>query len=107
MREYGGFTYILASQRNGTLYTGVTNNLIGRVWRHRQGTASIFTARYNVTRLVWYEPHEFIRAAIQREMSIKRWPRIWKLALIEKANPQWWDLYEDILRSRELPDWAK
>ena len=107
MREYGGFTYILASQRNGTLYTGVTNNLIGRIWRHREGTASSFTAKYNVTRLVWFEPHAFIGSAIQRETSIKRWPRRWKLELIEKANPQWRDLYEDILRSRELPDWAK
>ncbi|MFN9543726.1 MAG: GIY-YIG nuclease family protein [Alphaproteobacteria bacterium] len=107
MREYGGFTYMLASQRNGTLYTGVTNNLIGCVWRHRQGTASSFTAKYNVTRLVWFEPHAFIGSAIQSETSIKRWPRMWKLALIEKANAQWRDLYEDILRSRELPDWAQ
>ncbi|MEQ1754201.1 MAG: GIY-YIG nuclease family protein [Micropepsaceae bacterium] len=104
MREFGGCTYMLASKRNGTLYTGVTNDLIGRVWRHKQGTASKFTSKYNVTRLVWFEWHERIESAIQREASIKRWPRKWKLNLIEAGNPQWMDLCVEITRQPELPD---
>ena len=107
MREFGGCTYILASKRNGTLYTGVTNHLIGRVWRHNQGTASKFTIKCNVTQLVWFEAHERIESAIQRETSIKRWPRKWKLDLIETSNPQWKDLYEELTRVPSLPDWAK
>ncbi len=107
MRDYGGCTYILASKRNGTLYTGVTNNIVDRVWRHREGLGSTFTRRYGVTRLVWFEGHESIESAIQRETSIKRWPRQWKLNLIEQNNPDWRDLYEDLVRMPELPDWAK
>jgi putative endonuclease len=107
VREFGGCTYILASKRNGTLYTGVTSDLLGRVWSHRQGTASIFTRRYNVTRLVWFEAHETIQGAIQRETSIKRWPRKWKLNLIEASNPQWKDLYEELTREPQRPDWAR
>ncbi|MEQ1848252.1 MAG: GIY-YIG nuclease family protein [Nitrospira sp.] len=83
MREFGGCTYMLASKRNGTLYTGVTNDLIARVWRHKQGIASKFTSKYNVTQLEW---HERIESAIQRETSIKSWPRKWKLNLIEAGN---------------------
>ncbi len=82
MRDYGGWVYILASRRNGTLYTGVTNNLIGRVADHKAGVASTFTRTYGVCVLVWCEPHGRIENAIQRETSIKRWPRKWKLDLI-------------------------
>ena len=87
MRGQGGYVYILASKRNGTLYTGVTSDLPRRIWEHRQGLASKFMAKYEVKILVWYEPHEFIENAIQRETSIKRWKRKWKLDLIEERNP--------------------
>ena len=104
MREYGGWVYILASKRNGTLYTGVTNALVARVTAHRDGTASRFTRKYGVTRLVWFESHERIETAIQRETSIKRWCRRWKIDLIEAANPQWLDLYENLV-APPLPAW--
>jgi putative endonuclease len=106
MREYGGYTYMLASKRNGTLYTGVTSKLVDRVWLHKQGLASAFTRRYGVTLLVWFEGHDSIESAIQRETSIKRWHRKWKLDLIEKDNPHWRDLYADLTRMPTLPDWA-
>ena len=107
MIEYGGWTYIIASKRNGTLYTGVTSNLYDRVLAHRDGVGSKFTRRYGVTMLVWYEWHDGIEAAIQRETSIKRWPRKWKLALIEKDNPRWQDLLDKLVEMPPLPDWAK
>ena len=107
MREYDGWVYVLASKRNGTLYTGVTNNLIGRVADHQAGVASKFTRMYGVRMLVWYEPHDRIENAIQRETSIKRWPRKWKLDLIEKDNPKWRDLFQELTTAPELPDWAK
>ena len=87
-----GFVYILASKRNGTLYTGVTSELTKRIWEHRNGYGSKFVTQYNVTRLVWVEEHPLYADAIQRETSIKRWNRAWKLALIEKMNPNWDDL---------------
>ena len=87
-----GYVYILASGRNGTLYTGVTSNLSKRIFEHREGLASAFTKRYGVKILVWYEVHPLIQDAIQRETSLKRWKRSWKLALIEKVNPEWKDL---------------
>ena len=87
-----GYVYILASQRNGTLYTGVTSDLGRRVYEHKQGLASAFTKRYGATTLVWYEQFPTIQDAIQRETSIKRWKRSWKLEMIEKVNPQWKDL---------------
>ena len=92
MRSY--YVYILASQRNGTLYTGVTGDLTHRVWEHREKLLKGFTAKYDVTRLVWYEEHGEIDQAILREKRIKRWRRDWKLRLIEAENPQWLDLYE-------------
>ena len=107
MHEYGGWVYILASKRNGTLYTGVTNDLIGRVAAHKDGVGSKFTRRYGVTLLVWYEVHQRIEAAIQRETSIKRWNRKWKLDLIEKDNPEWDDLYEKLVATPPLPEWAR
>ena len=107
MIDYGGWVYILASGRNGTLYTGVTNSLVARVAAHKEGTASRFTLRYRVTILVWFESHGRIESAIQRETSIKRWKRRWKLELIEQRNPQWHDLYDELTATPPLPDWLK
>ena len=107
MIHHGGCTYILASKRNGTLYTGVTHNLYDRVRAHKEGVGSNFTRKYGVTLLVWYEAHDRIEDAIQRETSIKRWPRKWKLALIEKDNPRWHDLFDKLSELPPLPDWAK
>ncbi len=90
------FVYILASQRNGTLYTGVTSDLPKRIGQHKQGEISGFTKKHNVHLLVWFESHETMDAAITREKQIKDWQRSWKLDLIEKTNPDWHDLYEDI-----------
>ncbi len=91
-----GHVYILASKRNGTLYVGVTNNLAARIFAHRVGRGSAFTKRYNVKMLVWYESYDLVTDAIQRETSIKRWPRQFKLNLIEKDNPGWNDLYDGL-----------
>ena len=91
-----GYVYILASRRNGTLYIGVTSALKQRVWRHRQGTGSGFTARYGVTRLVYYEGYDDIQTAIEREKQLKAWRRAWKIELIETNNPTWGDLYTEI-----------
>jgi len=93
--------YILASRRNGTLYTGVTSNLIGRVWQHRGDLIDGFTKKYSVHTLVWFEPHESMEAAIGREKAIKGWRRAWKIELIEAGNPMWRDLYKDIMGSQE------
>ena len=89
--------YILASRRNGTLYTGVTSNLVQRVWQHKNDLIEGFTKQYGVHTLVWFEPHETMASAISREKAIKEWQRAWKLKLIESANPLWRDLYEDIV----------
>ena len=90
------YVYLMASRRNGTLYLGVTGDLVRRVHDHRTGSAG-FTARYEVRQLVWFEPHDDIAVAIRRETSLKRWKRAWKIALIERANPGWRDLWEDIV----------
>ena len=84
-----GFVYIMASKRNGTLYTGITSDLDKRIRMHREGTGSAFVKKYNVTRLVWFEEHALYADAIQRETNIKRWKHAWKLTLIEKTNPEW------------------
>ncbi|MBN1904169.1 MAG: GIY-YIG nuclease family protein [Deltaproteobacteria bacterium] len=89
--------YILASERNGTLYTGVTSDLIKRVWEHKNNVVDGFSKRYNVHMLVWYEMHSTMETAINREKRIKSWNRQWKLDLIEKMNPDWKDLYETII----------
>ena len=88
--------YLLASQRNGTLYTGVTSNLIQRIWQHREGLAEGFTKKYRVKTLVWYEQHATMESAIAREKALKKWNRAWKLKLIEETNPQWRDLWPEI-----------
>ena len=87
--------YLLASGFHGTLYTGVTSDLPGRAWQHREEITGGFTKRYQVKRLVWFEVHETMEAAIRREKSIKRWRRPWKIELIENENPTWRDLAED------------
>ncbi|MBS0193702.1 MAG: GIY-YIG nuclease family protein [Proteobacteria bacterium] len=89
--------YILASDRNGTLYVGVTSNLVQRIWQHREHLAEGFTKRYGVDHLVWYEQHESMESAIIREKQIKAWKRQWKLDLIESVNPYWNDLWEQII----------
>ena len=90
------YVYILASQKNGTLYTGVTSDLIKRIYEHKEEIYGGFTAKYNVKLLVYYEVHEDISEAIMREKRIKKWRRAWKLELIEKENPDWEDLYEHL-----------
>lgn len=89
--------YILASKRNGTLYTGVTSNLAQRISQHRDGEVPGFTKKYGVHLLVYAEPHETMEAAIIRERQIKEWKRAWKLRLIESMNPEWRDLGDELL----------
>jgi putative endonuclease len=92
------WVYILASKPGGTLYVGVTNNLIRRVYEHREGLAESFTKRYGVKTLVYFEQHDSIEAALQREKDIKHWSREWKIDLIAASNPEWRDLYDEIIR---------
>ncbi len=87
----------MASKRNGTLYTGVTSNLVQRVWQHKNNLVEGFTKHYGIHTLVWYEVHETMESAIIKEKSVKKWRRVWKLALIEKNNPEWRDLYADTI----------
>ncbi len=87
-----GYVYILASQRNGTLYTGVTSDLARRLYEHRHELIPGFTSRYGVKTLVWFEEHDLVTDAIVREKTIKKWPRKWKLDLIETLNPDWQDI---------------
>jgi len=89
-------TYILASRRNGTLYVGVTSDPIQRIWQHKNGFIEGFTRQHRVNRLVWFELHITMEAAITREKALKEWKRAWKLDLIERANPYWRDLYDDL-----------
>jgi putative endonuclease len=91
------FVYIMAAERNGTIYVGVTNDLVRRVWQHRNGVVEGFTKKCDVHRLVYFEAFDDARNAIQREKNIKHWARKWKLALIEEKNPQWCDLYDEIV----------
>ena len=91
------FVYLLASRRNGTLYVGVTNDLIRRVYEHREGLADGFSKDHGVKTLVWFESTESVLVAIAREKQLKNWKREWKLALIERRNPQWRDLYPEVL----------
>ncbi|MEK7125558.1 MAG: GIY-YIG nuclease family protein [Patescibacteria group bacterium] len=92
------YVYIMASQRNGTTYIGVTNNLTRRVYQHRNGLVEGFTKEYKVNRLVYFEEYSDIREALPREKQLKRWKRSWKIELVEKNNPTWRDLYNDLLR---------
>ena len=90
------YVYLLASQRNGTLYIGMTDDLLKRVWRHREGVIRGFTRDYGVKHLVWYEVHDSREAALHRERQLKKWNRAWKLELIESHNPDWRDLAEGL-----------
>ncbi|RZZ84499.1 GIY-YIG nuclease family protein [Pseudoxanthomonas winnipegensis] len=87
----------MASKRNGTLYVGVTSNLVARVWQHRNHVVEGFTDRYDIGMLVWYELHGTMESAILREKQIKKWNRAWKLRLIQEGNPQWLDLWDSIV----------
>ena len=94
MKNY--FVYILASKKNGTLYIGTTSNLIKRIWEHKNEVIKGFTERYNVDRLVYYEQYDTPVGAIEREKVLKNWRRQWKINQIEKENPEWNDLYNEI-----------
>jgi putative endonuclease len=92
------FVYILASRRNGTLYTGMTDNLARRIWEHRTDAVPGFTSKYGAKTLVWYELHEWREAAFTRERQLKKWNRSWKLQMIEQLNPQWRDLFDEVMQ---------
>jgi len=94
MRRY--FVYILASKKNGTLYIGVTNNVAKRVYEHKHGLVEGFTKKYHVHKLVYFEETNDIREALTREKRMKKWNRAWKIELIEKSNPDWNDLFEEL-----------
>jgi putative endonuclease len=96
MADY--YVYILTNKPRGTLYVGVTNNLVSRVYQHREGVVSGFTKRYGLKQLVHFERYDTPTLAIQREKNIKHWSRMWKLDLVNSSNPQWRDLYNDITR---------
>jgi len=95
MKTY--YVYLMASQKNGTLYVGVTSDLVRRVWEHKHDVVEGFTKKYQVHRLVWFEASTDVTAAIHREKQIKKWNRQWKVNLIEKENPEWADLYDQIV----------
>ena len=97
MREKQPCIYILASKRNGTLYIGVTSDLVKRVWEHKNDLVEGFTKKYAVHRLMYYEMLENMESAIQREKQLKKWNRDWKIDLIEKGNPEWHDLYDSLI----------
>ena len=92
--------YILANGKRGTIYIGVTSDLVKRVWEHQNGFVEGFTRRYKVHSLVWFEMHQTMESAISREKALKNWKRAWKLELIETGNPDWRDLYSEIASSR-------
>ena len=92
----GGWVYLMTNRRDGTLYLGVTSDLARRAWQHREGLMDGFTKQYGLTSLVWYEWHDDIRTAIQREKTMKHWPRAWKVRLVHAMNPDWDDLYETL-----------
>ncbi len=95
------YIYILASKRNGTLYAGVTHDLLRRVYEHKNNLVEGFTSRYNVHDLVYYEQTDDILSALSREKQLKRWKRKWKIELIEVVNPQWQDLYEELAGNKQ------
>lgn len=92
------YVYILASKRNGTLYIGVTSDIVRRVGQHRERLIDGFTQRYDIKRLVWFETHEDVKAAITREKQLKKWNRSWKIKLIQAGNPDWRDLYDELIK---------
>ena len=94
--EIRGYVYILTSKAYGTLYVGVTSDLAKRIWEHKEHLVAGFTKKHSIRRLVWYECHDSIEAAITREKQIKEWRRDWKVNLIQAMNPEWRDLYDDL-----------
>jgi putative endonuclease len=92
-----GYVYIMASGRNGTLYIGVTSDLVKRIWEHWSGVVPGFTRKYGCKTLVWYEAHDDLQDARLRELQMKKWKRLWKLSTIEIMNPDWRDLYPDVV----------
>ena len=92
-----GFVYIMASGRNGTLYIGVTSDLVKRVWEHRNGVVPGFTRRYECKLLIWYAAYDDLQDARSRELQMKKWKRLWKLSEIEQMNPEWRDLYPTLV----------
>ena len=93
-----GYVYLMASQPNGTIYLGVTSNIAQRAYQHREGMVEGFSKKYGCTLLVWYEQHDDIQDARVREYQMKSWKRAWKLRLIEGRNPQWRDLFDELMR---------
>ncbi len=91
------YVYILASKRNGTLYIGVTSNLVQRTWQHKEGQVEGFSKKYGVKNLVYFEVHETAESALTREKQVKKWERAWKIKLIERNNPEWRDLTDIIV----------
>jgi putative endonuclease len=96
MKFLGSYVYIITNMRNGSLYTGVTSDLKKRIWEHKEGVIDGFSKKYGLRMLVWYEVHDDIAEAINREKQIKKWERNWKLRIIEEMNPDWIDLYETL-----------
>ncbi len=96
MKPYGGYVYIVTNKTNSTLYTGVTSSLYSRIWQHKNGQGGVFSTKYKCTKLVYFEIIDSIMGAIKREKTIKGYPRQWKVNLINKINPRWDDLFEDI-----------
>ena len=94
--QWSAFVYIMTNRPNGILYIGVTNDIARRAWEHREGLVDGFTRQYGLKQLVWYESHESIVAAIQREKTMKHWPRAWKVRTILKDNPDWSDLFDTL-----------
>ena len=97
------YVYMLCSRRNGTLYIGVTSDLIKRIYEHKNNLVDGFTKKYSVHSLAWYELHNTVETAIHREKKIKKWKRTWKLRLIEENNPDWKDLYDDLVQRSGFP----
>ncbi len=91
------YTYILSDKPRGTLYIGVTSDLIRRIWQHKESFVDGFSAKYGLKKLVWFEVHEDISEAIKREKQLKKWNRVWKIELVEKTNSEWRDLYPELL----------
>jgi len=104
MKEHVYYVYMLASRRNGTLYIGVTNDIMRRTWEHKNGLAKGFAKKHSVQTLVWFEAFDDIHAAIAREKQLKGWNRTWKINLIEKNNSGWNDVYERLLGKISVPD---
>ena len=104
MKEKVYYVYIVASKRNGTLYTGISNDLVRRVMEHKEKIIKGFTSKYGVDKLVYYESHSDVKEAIRRESNIKAWKRKWKLELIEKENKEWKDLFYDLIDEKDIKD---